>query len=410
MSTGRVLAMALAVAVAAFVVGRFTATKPPPAATDDLAGAIQASLAERDVLERLGRTATLLGTLESHDLPSVLAVYERMIPSIQPPELGEFFDAWARFDPVGAIEYALAFPRRTMLEERRIGVRAALAGWAYTDPPKARAAAEEMAERYAPLRDHIWTGLVAGWVRADPGSEQLAPFLADLLPQSRRDAAAEVAVREMVRIAGAEAALSWADTILDDGYQKDTFKRAVFESSVRTAMASDPARTSAWVLEQAEADYAVDGPLIAGGIWGRADGAAALAWLGAYPAGEPRDKGIREAFLAWSTVDWDGAGAWLESIDQTALRDLALQVWAEQLIAWEPAEALAGCERIADAARQQRCLASGAKRWYAKDAVAAEEWLQSSPLDEEARSQVRNSAGNLGSRARRPRARGGAQR
>jgi hypothetical protein len=46
---------------------------------------------------------------------------------------------------------------------------------------------------------------------------------------------------------------------------------------------------------------------------------------------------------------------------------------------------------------------SGASRWYAKDAVAAEAWLQTSALDEEARSQVRKSTGQPGASERRRR-------
>ena len=64
-------------------------------------------------------------------------------------------------------------------------------------------------------------------------------------------------------------------------------------------------------------------------------------------------------------------------------------------------------QRILDVARRVRCLTSGASRWYGKDALAAEAWLQTSSLDEESRSQVRRPAGQPGSRPRRPRAGGG---
>jgi hypothetical protein len=177
----------------------------------------------------------------------------------------------------------------------------------------------------------------------------------------------------------------------------------VFESSVRKAAASDPARTGAWVLEHAEAKHAANALVIVAKRWGRADGAAALEWLGAYPAGESRDKAIREAYLAWWTADWESAKAWMGSTSQSAFHDPALEVWVDQLLAWEPAKALAGCERILDVARRQRCLESGARKWYATDALAAEAWLQTSPLDEEVRSEVRKTAGKLGSSSRRRR-------
>jgi hypothetical protein len=398
--------MTLGVAVAAFALGRFTAPTRPPAAPD-LAGAIQASLGERDTLERVGRTMTLLQSLEPEDVPGVLAVYERLMMTIDPPELSAFFNAWARIDPDGAIEYVLAFPRRSLLKERKIGIRAALAGWAYSDPSKARVAAEEIAEETAPLRGNVWAGLVEGWVRSDLDTEGLASFLTDLRPQKHRDAAVDVAVRELVRTGGAAAALDWVDTIVTDPFQGAKFSRVVFESGAREAAASDPARTGAWALEHAEANHAANAPVIIAKSWGRADGAAAMEWLGAYPAGESRDEAIREAYVAWWTADWESADAWMGSTSQSAFHDSARQVWVDRLLAWEPAKALAGCEHFLDVEQRQRCLESGARKWYATDALAAEEWLQTSPLDEEVRNRVRKTAGKMGSSGRRRRPGGG---
>ena len=143
---GAIVLLWTATAAAAFCIGWIT--PPPhtsphePPSPDDLAAAIRSALGEGDALERLGRTATLLEGLEPENLPGVVAVYERMIASIDAPDLVAFFSAWARFDPVGALEYALAWPRQDVLEVRRIGARAILAGWAYANPSKARVAAE----------------------------------------------------------------------------------------------------------------------------------------------------------------------------------------------------------------------------------------------------------------------------
>jgi hypothetical protein len=404
------VALWTATAVAAFGIGWITPPPYEPPGPDDLATAIHAALGEGDALERVARTTTLLEGLGPEDLPGVVAVYERMFPSIDPPDQVAFFSAWARFDPAGALAYALALPGRDRLDERRVGVRATLAGWAYADLPKARVAAADVAETNPRLRPEVWNGLVAGWVRSDQGADELGGFLADIRPRHQRDGAAETAVRELVRTGGADAALNWADMIVADESQAREFRRAVFEVSVRAAAVSDPARTGAWVLERAEADYAGDSALIVAKEWGRADGAAAMASLGAYPADERREEWFREAFRAWSTADWDGAQAWLESTPQTGLYDPAREVWVEQLLAWEPEEALGGCERIQDVERRQRCITAGAGRWYAKDAVAAEAWLQTSSLDEELRSQVRmegRKSGKSGSGSRRPRAGGG---
>jgi hypothetical protein len=294
-----------------------------------------------------------------------------------------------------------------MLKERTIGVRAVLAGWAYADPSKARVGAEEIAAKTAPLRENVWAGLVEGWVRSDLDTEDLASFLVNLRPKKHRDGAVNVAVHELVRTGGAAAALDWVDTIVSDPFQEAKFSRVVFESGVREAAASDPARTGAWALEHAEAKQAANAPVIIAKRWGRTDGAAAMEWLGAYPAGESRDEAIREAYMAWWTADWESADAWMRSTSQSAFRDPAREVWVDRLLAWEPAKALAGCEHFLEVAQRQHCLESGARKWYATDALAAEEWLQTSPLDEEVRNRVRNTAGKLGSSGRRRRPGGG---
>jgi hypothetical protein len=405
-SKGALGALWAATAAAAFALGRITAPAQAPLAPDDLAGSIRAALGEGDALERLGRTASLLERLVPEELPGVLALYERMIPLLDAWELGPFFSAWARFDPAGALDHALAWPLREMSEERRTGVRATIESWAQADPVRARRAAEELAEAHPRLRRDAWIGLATGWARSDGGPGGLGAFLAELRPTRFRDEAADTALRELVRAGGAEAALGWADTILRDEAQDPTFQRSVFESAVRQAAGFDFERTGAWVMEHAEAAYAQEGLLIVAEHWGRGDGAAVMAWLGEHPAGEPRDRAVRKAFLEWSREDRPGAKTWLDTVSPTAFHDPALEVWAEQLVAGEPVEALGWCERILDPARRERCLESAARSWYARDALAAETWLQQSPLDEEVRSRVRRPPRQEAPGRRRPRGAG----
>ncbi|MCH8974684.1 MAG: hypothetical protein IH869_06375 [Chloroflexi bacterium] len=137
--------------------------------------------------------------------------------------------------------------------------------------------------------------------------------------------------------------------------------------------------------------------------WGRQDGAAAMAWLGEQPAGELRDQAVFEAFGQWSRADPRRALAWLVAEKPTALRDPALEFKAQRIVDYEPERALGWCERIQDMARQQSCLESTAKSWYAQDAVAAETWLQQSSLDDEARSRVRKIPKPQGQQRRGPR-------
>jgi len=392
MRRSALLALGAATAVAAFGLGRLTTPAPRPPVSDDLAGAIRSALGEGDTLARLATTTSLLDRLDSESLPGVLAVYERMLPSLEIWELDPFFSAWARFDPAGAVEHVLAWPRRDLQEQRKRGVRVALEGWAQADPSGAREEAAKLAVDNPRLRDFVWSSVARGWVRSAKGVEGLGSMLAEVRPTQHRDAAVGAALRELAREGGAEPALVWADAVLRSQTDDPGFQRAVFDGAVREAAVFDPKRTSGWVVDHADAAFARQGPEILVDRWARTDGAAAMGWLGELHDGGRRDEAVRAAFLQWSRADRADAQAWLEAAPATTFRDPAIEVLADQLLARAPEEALSWCERIQDPARRRACLEPAAKRWYGWDAVAAETWLQRSPLDEEARSAVRRSA------------------
>ncbi len=403
-SRGVIVALWAATAAAAFGVGWITPpphTSPQePSAPDDLVASIRSALGEGDVIERQRRTASLLERLDPEDVLEVAALYERMIPVIDMSELGPFFAAWARFDVAGALNHALSWSPREMEREREVGIRAAIQVWAQRNPSAAQRAAVEIAADPR-LRDALWGGLVTGWVHSDRGPEGLGAFIADLPPLKTRRAVIKIAIQELLRKGGADAALGWAEPLLrDEGYD-GVLKRSIFGPATDLAAQWDPERTAAWTAEHLEAGYAGEGLHNVAKHWSRRDGAAAMAWLGKQPAGELRDKALREAFVGWSKTNPHGLLAWLNADELTPLHDPAFEIKAARLVAFEPVRALSWCERIQEPARQQRCLESRAHTWYGRDAVAAETWLQQSSLDDEVRRRVRKTAVRQGQEPKR---------
>jgi len=393
-ATNRGIRVALwtATVVAAFGIGWFASPPHEPPVPDELAASLRSALGEGDVIERHRQTASLLEGLDPAGLPEVTALYERMIPVIETSELGAFFAAWSRFDPVGALDHALSWPLE-MKEQREVAVRAAIQAWAQRDPIAARLTAAQIGADHARLRTALRHAMVTGWAASRRGQEGLADFIAELPPLRPRDELVASAIRAFVRRGGAEATLDWAEPILrDEGYDQ-LLKRSVFRAAAGSAAQWDPERAAAWAMEHAGAEYAEEGPGIVARHWSRQDAAAALAWLGEQPAGELRDQAVREAFGQWSKTDPLVAQAWLKSEELTAFHDPALEYKAVRIAAYQPERALGWCERITDAARRQSCIESAAKTWYGKDAVAAETWLQQSALDEETRRRVREVAG-----------------
>ena len=402
-SRGVIAALWAATAVAAFGIGWFTPRPDRPPAPDDLVASLRSALGEGDLIERQRRTASLLEQLDANPLQEAVALYERMIPLIDPSELAAFFAAWARFDTLGALEHALSWRLPDQRAQREIALRAAIEVWAQRDPAAAQQTAEQIGADIPAVSVALRHALVTGWAHSPEGQEGLASFLAELPPLQTRTEIIEVVARELVRGGGAEAALDWAAPVLRDEGHKPVFKRSVFKAVAGAAAHWDPERTAAWALEHSGADYATEGVAIVAKQWGRRDGEAALAWVGEQPAGELRDEAVREAFGEWTRMDPQSARAWLIEERPAALRDPALEFKAKRIVDHEPERALGFCERIEDLARRNECLESNAKRWYAKDAVATETWLQQSSLDDEARSRVRELTKPKEQRRRGPR-------
>jgi hypothetical protein len=399
MNRAAVAGLWAATAVAAFAVGR--AAMPPQAtpAPDDLGAEVRAALAEGDVLERFDRTASLLQHLDPDNLPGVLAVYDQMIAIINESEIRAFVAAWARLDPLAALDHTRAWP---FAPKQEIGVEVAIYSWALRDPLAARLAIEGVVADQPQLREKLLHGLVAGWVHSD--AEGLDRYLADL-PPTTRDRITVVAVATLMRARGAEAAMAWVDAILrNEGYD-DRYKLSAFRRGIRSVSRWYPERGAAWAMEHAGNAYAVDGPRIVAEQWGGRDGRAAMQWLRGQPAGRRRDQGVRQALVEWLRSDRQGAVEWLNSETLTVFHDPALELYASRLDDRKPEEAIGWCERILNPERRTGCFRAAAKTWYQRDAEAAEAWLEQSPLDEETRQLVRKLAERKQRSRRRPRPR-----
>jgi hypothetical protein len=399
MNRAAVAGLWAATAVAAFAVGRVAMPPQATPAPDDLGAEIRAALAEGDVLERFDRTAGLLQHLDSDNLPGVLAVYDQMIAILDDSAIRVFVAAWARFDPLAALDHARAWP---FVPKQEIGVQAALSSWALRDPLAARLAIDGVVADQPHLGEKLYHGLVVGWVHSDAEGEGLDRYLADL-PPATRDRIVVVAVATLMRARGAEAAIALVDAILRNEAYDDAYKLSAFRRGIRSVSRWYPERGAAWATEHAGNAYAVDAPRLVAEQWGGQDGRATMQWLRDQPAGRRRDQGVRQAMLEWLRSDRQGAVEWLNSETLTKFHDPALELYATRLDDRKPEEAIAWCERIRNPKRRTGCFRVVATTWYQRDAEAAEAWLEQSPLDEEARGLVRKRAEKKPRSGRRPR-------
>jgi hypothetical protein len=404
-NSGLVLGLWAATIVAAFAVGRTTTPTEAAGAPADLGAAVRSALAEAGSLERLGRTANLMQHLDAETLPGVVAVYDRMLSVLDECEIRPFVEAWTRFDPTGALDHTLAWQFRT---KQKFGVDAAIRGWALRDPFEAQLVSEQIAQDHPTLREGSFQNLVIGWVQSE--QKGLDSYVAGLSPMSR-DEATGIVVGGLMRKGGPEPTLRWVDAMLAEEEHDWNFKKSVFRRGARAAARWYPEQAAKWVVEHEGENYAERGVQFVAEQWAERDGASAMQWVREQPAVESRDEAARSAFNRWSNVDRKGAEKWLRSETLTPFHDPAIDAFARQIDKQRPREAVGWCERIEDLDRQYGCLRATAVEWYRRDAVAAEKWLQTSPLTEEdrraARTPKRKKQRARGAEGKRPTGRAG---
>ncbi len=370
---------------AAFAVGRSTApersqTEPAP---ENLASAIRAALGEPDVLERTERTTQLLEQLGPENVEEVAAVYDALLNILGELSIRPFVAAWARFDPEAAFLHTLRWPFK---DKAQIGAQTAIEAWALRDPDAARAAFERVVKKRPTLESVLFFDLLTGWLYS--GQPGLNDYISKL-PSGTLDTAVSRIAAKTLRRGGIEATIAWVDSVTANPDYDDKFKKKAFQRGSRMVARLDPQRAAAWVLANRGQDYAVDGPRIVAEQWGSKDGRAALEWIRDFPDEDTHHQAAREAFRTWFSSDRAGAVAWLESETITEFHQPIIVFYAKELGYRSPAEAVDWCERLIDEQRRLRCLEKAAGQWYRRDAIAAEAWLQESPLDEEARRKVR---------------------
>jgi hypothetical protein len=351
---------------------------PPPA----IGPAIREALAEASRLDRLRRLTGVLEFLDAENVDEAVAVYDRENAMLAEAEVQAFFDAWSRFDPISAVGHAASWPNR------RLGgsaVAAAVQGWALREPQEAARAVEELLEASPQLRQELLSGLVAGWVHSgDPG---VLEYVASG-PERGRVFNSVTLVGAQTRRLGVPGVLRWADDVLD-GLPDEKFRKEVFERVANQAAQRDPAAAAAWIDAHRGQGYGDLGVRSVAELWLPIDAEAALAWASKLPTEQERAAAIRSAFSQWLQRDFGRASEWLESAAAAPPPDPAIDAYVGVLARREPDAALRWAERMRDDDLRLASLTRVAKQWYRREPVAAEAWLQESPLDEETRLAVR---------------------
>lgn len=358
---------------------------PNPAQLEavELALELQSAFSEASVTQRLLRLDGLLASLDPSTLDSALVVLERERSVLRDLEVELFYEAWARFDPVSAIEYAGTWPR----SKRAIATGSALKEWARQDPGAALRGVAELIEVDPSRATQLNRHLVAGWVySSDPDSS--FEYVVGL-DETVRSQSGLALVANQVRRLGPRGLSEWADERLPEAgdFQKNFFRRVM-----RALVRRDPSLASDWALRHGDQDYGVDGVRLLMETWLPQSPDLALEWLSTHVPESSRRKALEGASRSWLLKDFQGAGQWLDAQPPNSLHDPILAAYARGLSRQKYDAAVDWAERISDDTLRGQTLQFAATLWYQRDPEEAEVWLLSSSLDEPAKQAVREAS------------------
>lgn len=299
---------AIALAIAAFALGEKLAERrgvPDPSAGASLAARIGSALDEPDATVRTQALTTALKELRRENVEQVVAAYEERL-ELAPPRptsvelLGE---AWAAFDPEGAITRISSWP----IELRRTGIFGVSRSWARRTPEQAFSWAESLSPDQ---RNAAMDAVFQGW--AESGDSEIWAFLATLTPGLDRESATNIVMKVIIQEHGFDALFEQVDAIeskFEPG-SPDDFKLSAVRTAVGLCAYYDPDRALSLARRYADGPY--DNGLLRriAIYWVLKDPVGAMNAFIDLPASAQRDKALRDGYIKWlrtagrAALDW----------------------------------------------------------------------------------------------------------
>lgn len=357
----------------------------------EMSYALSKALAEPNPVTRMAAITQLLSNLDGSNLDAALEVFKD-IP-IRPDNKHEYqmlLYAWAKFDGEKAIQYA-----SENLAARGISAgelrRAALPGWASTDPLAAAAWLDKKTledaesegkklEDGAPVRpaNDYAAALIKGWAETDPFGA--AEYLKERFEHGRERENLVGHIASSLMKEGASVAVEWAESFDDP-----QFKEEAFEELAEDWSSIDPDATGAWLAKHINEPYSKEAVEDLARGWAVKDLEAAVSWFETLDDGLTRGTGIYELMKIWAPQDTEKSGEWLASLPSGSVsRDMGVSAYASEISKDNPEAAAQWLETIGDADTKEGATQKVLGNWMKQDSAAAVEWaVENGALPEE---------------------------
>lgn len=319
-----------------------------------------------DPLQRNRALLNWIDQLDADEFEDAVAQFREL--GITERRYGEYallLSAWAKVDPMAALDYATANTRGGF------ATHTILSTWASEDAEGAIQWAE--ANHDGDDANPYMAGVIRGIAGSDPNR---ATQLLSAMPRSRERGRALESMLPHLLTQGPDSVKSWIGALDDEPLRDGAILRAA-----EPLAAVDPEGTVSWLRanpgegSRRRMDDVFE-------VWASDDESAATSALAALPAGDDRSNALRGVVSATAGEDPQRA---LELMNQYSddVNDRVLQNFVWHSFGNDPAAAVDQISRISDTRQRDRTYVRILDRWLERDEDAAFSWVEANQVPDQ---------------------------
>lgn len=319
-----------------------------------------------DPIERSKAWLEFLQGIDRNEYSGLVASFRALgMTDSRMNEYSMLLSAWAKDDPLGALEFA------SESTGNRFAGNTVLTAWAAYDPEGAIQWARQNHDSDDEEEGNPWmVGVIRGLIDQDP--VRASQLLADM-PYSEERGEALTAMLPSILARGAEAAREWVEGIPDEQLKQGAVAR------IAEALAEkDPAGTAQWLASQSSeaAGRSISNVMT---TWMESDRTAAVSYFQNLPSGEVRTNALRGITGAMAAEDPAAAASFLDANAGDA-NDRVYEQFVWHSFGDAPEIAIDYIGRIGANRQQERLYNRVLDGWLRRDYAAAVDWLDHNPL------------------------------
>jgi hypothetical protein len=338
-----------------------------------------------DQLERTAAMAQFVTTLGSEDSDALreLLNLRKGFRGLRSVDFLILMNAWSRFDPERAMAVAMSLPTPVGVAARADG----FLEWASKDPMAAVAAANE---NDAEIR---WS-IVRGWYES--GLPGLSDFVLSKGTGQVGQQFMGIYAEALSHDKGAEGVAEWIDSVRAKRVLEPTIVVHVHRKGMVAMARADAEAAIAYCDIHCDERYADSArSRLADRLAWLGRGERAIAWVEASEDANPAERILagRAAYVIWFKKDRNAALVWADE----AREKYAEEAWFQEIgrfvlsmrTRFDPESALEWITMLPPGPDQEEAMIVIGRYWREHDENAAEAWLESSPLSDDARAKAR---------------------